>query len=221
MMARPYPLRAILLCRVSTKHAEQETSSERQLARLEAIALDRGWRVVGRISEKHSGAHVLDRPAVAAALDRIIANQADVLVVDHLFRLGRNVKELLQVIDTLAAVGGSFYDATHQIDTSGPIGRMVFTLAAAMGEYEIADRRRKIVEGLDRARARGSKLGQKRVVPLAVAARARALRDVGPDVRVPSWAEVCLLLRAEGLGKYSRGAISSNVWSLERAERGA
>src|ERR1700749_4216026 len=86
-MKRPEPLRAIILARVSTKHASQDTSPERKTARLEALALERGWRVVDRIVERHSGTGVTSRPAVAGALDKIIANKADVLLVDHLFRL--------------------------------------------------------------------------------------------------------------------------------------
>lgn len=216
-MNRPEPLRAIILARVSTKHASQDTSPERQTARLEDLARGRGWRVVDRVIERDSGARVTSRPAVAAALDKILANKADVLLVDHLFRLGRNARELLEVIDTLAACGGSFYDATHAIDTTGPLGRMIFTVYASIGEFEIADRRQKVREGLGRARARGRVLGRPRVLPLEVVQRAAELRmTTNAEGRSPSWAEVALLLQAERRGKYSRGAISTACWKLAR-----
>lgn len=217
-MIRPPPLRAILLCRVSTKHEEQDTSIERQLARLDLVARLRGWIVVDRVATRTSGATVIDRPDVGEALDKLIANKADVLVVDHLFRLGRNVKELLQVIDTLGACGGAFYDATHEIDTTTPNGRMVFTLVATMGEYQIRDQRRKIREGLDRARARGAKLGRKRVVPIDVAREAKALREEKTaEGRQLAWSEIALLLAAKGRGKFSRGALAINVARLDAA----
>lgn len=221
-MSRPIPLRAILLARVSTTHVEQDTSPDRQLARLDALATARGWTVVDRIVERTSGAQILDRPPVARALDRIVSFEADVLVVDHLFRLGRNVRELLEVVELLKSCGGHFCDASHNIDTTGPLGRLVFTLLAAVGEFEIQDRREKVNEGLARARARGVKLGKPSTVPDAVMRRAYELRhQEKADGELPSWNEVRLLLQAERLGKHSRGAISRGVKRLEDAAAAA
>jgi len=209
---RPKPYRAILLARVSTEHTSQDTSPDRQLANLERLAELHGWEVVDRIVERTSGAQILDRPPVARALDRIVNYEADVLVVDHLFRLGRNVRELLEVIDTLHAAGGHFFDATHKLDTSGPFGRLIFTLLAAVGEFEIEDRRGKIREGLARAVARGKKLGKPSSMTDAAKGRALALRlEPKTDGDPPSWNEIRLLLQAEGHGKHGRGTISRAV----------
>ncbi len=218
-MNRPDPLRAIILARVSTEHADQATSPDRQVARLEALALSRGWRVVDTVIEKTSGTKVIARPAVADALEKILSNMADVLLVDHLTRLGRNARELLEVVDTIRAAGGGFVDASNpSMDTTTPIGRVIFMVFAAFGEFEVSDRRIKIVEGLKRAKARGKTLGKKRVVPLEVLRRARELkRDESADGVEPSWAEVVTMLEAEGRGTYSRGAISAGVWVLDRA----
>ncbi len=216
-MNRPEPLRAIILARVSTTHAEQDTSTERQIARLDELARARGWRVVRRVVERESGTRVIDRPAVAAALDDVLANRADLLVVDHLWRLGRNTREVLQVVDTLAAAGGGFVDASNTtLDTTGPLGRMVLTIFAAIGELAAQEGRRKIREGLARARKRGRVLGRARVVPLAILERARVLRaEIRANGNAPSWAEVVLLLQAETGKRYSRGAISAGVWRLQ------
>lgn len=209
---RPHPLRAILLARVSTNHTDQDTSPDRQLARLEKLSEARGWEVVERIVERTSGSQILDRPPVARALDRIVDGRADVLVVDHLFRLGRNVKELLEVVEILKNSGGHFYDATHNVDTTGPMGRLIFTMLAAVGEFEVQDRKEKIYEGLARARERGVKLGKPSSIPDNVKARALALRlEERADGSVPSWNEIRLMLQAETKVKYSRGAISRAV----------
>lgn len=211
-MNRPHPLRAILLARVSTNHTDQDTSPDRQLARLEKIAEARGWEVVDRIVERTSGSQILDRPPVARALDRIVDGRADVLVVDHLFRLGRNVKELLEVVEILKNSGGHFYDATHNVDTTGPMGRLIFTMLAAVGEFEIADRKEKIMEGLARARERGVKLGKPSALSDAAKARALSLRlEEKADGSHYSWNEIRLLLQAENLAKVSRGAVSNAV----------
>jgi len=218
-MKRPDVPRAILLCRVSTTHDEQATSTDRQLARLEGIARTRGWRVVERHCEQASGARVVSRPAVASALDKILRGEADVLVVDHVFRLGRNVREMLEVVDALAACGGAFYEAERQIDTTGPLGRLVFTVYASIGEFEIADRRNKILEGLQRARDRGVVLGAKRKLSVEGALRAAEIRheNDAAGAAPPSWNEVMLRLNAEGVwGKQTRSTVATAVYNLER-----
>ena len=222
-MNRPRELRAILVARVSTTHAEQDTSPDRQIARLEALAAGRGWRVVRTVVERESGTRVLARPAIAAALDDIVSGRADVLMVDHLWRLGRNTREVLAVIDTIAAAGGAFVDASNTaLDTTGPLGRMIFTVFAAIGEMQAAETRQKIREGLARARKRGRVFGRPRKIPLAVLERARVLRtEPRADGRAPSWSEIALMIQAETRTKYSRGAISGGVWALERAAREA
>lgn len=224
MVTRPKPLRAILLARVSTDHEEQDTSPDRQLHRLGQLAEGRGWTVVDRVVEKASGTQVLDRPPVARALDRIVNFEADVLVVDHLFRLGRNVKEMLEVVDILKACGGHFYDATHGMDTTSPFGRMIFTVLGAVGEFQAADTREKILEGLKRARERGKTLGPPRTISAAALERACALRlEEKADGSHYSWNEIRLMLQAENHGKHSRGKISMAVTRLlkERTEGGA
>lgn len=212
-MTRKPPFRAILLARVSTDHPEQDTSPDRQLARLEQLAASKDWTVVDRIVERESGTSVLGRPAIVRALERILDGRADVLVVDHLFRLGRNVKEMLEVVDTLERDGAHFVDATHGMDTTSPFGRMIFTVLGAVGEFQAADGRAKIMEGLARARARGVRLGKPSKISDAAKARAVALRREENDDGSPrySWAEIRLQLQAEGHGKHSRGAIALAV----------
>lgn len=219
-MKRPEVARAILVARVSTKHEEQDASPERQLARLEALARVRGWIVVDRIVERESGARVVSRPAIAGALKKIIDQEADVLVVDHLYRLGRNTRELLEVVDLLAACGGAFVDASNpSLDTTGPLGRMVFTVFASIGQMQREETVQKIHEGLAHARRRGVKLGRRRTVPIAILEKARALRAIrrGSAGEAPSWGEIALLLQAETGKKYGRGALSRGVGRLEEA----
>jgi len=212
VVRRPSPLRAILLARVSTKHVEQAHSPDRQIANLREHCRRRGWEVVEIIIEKASGRQILDRPPVARALQRIFAYEADVLCVDHLSRLGRNAKEALEVLDMLRQVDAHLFDAHYELDTSAPFGRYMFTNWTALLELETADRRIKILEGLERAKRRGVKLGKPRRFTDAAARRALELRrEERADGSVPSWGEIALMLQAEGFGKHGRGAISRAV----------
>ncbi len=221
---RRHPLRAILLARVSTKHAEQEHSPDRQLARLEAIAKEHGWVVVDKIAEKASGRQILGRPPVARALQRIVDFEADLLVVDDLSRLGRNVREALEVIDILhhPGVNAELYEATHKLDTTNPLGRHIFATFASLLELETADRRRKILEGLDHARSRGVKLGKPSSITDAAKKRAVEMRcEEKPDGGTYSWNEIKQRLTDEGYGKYTRGTISRAVLRVLDERKGA
>lgn len=177
-------MKAVLLCRVSTRKEEQETSTDRQLARLEEIAKRRGWTVVARFSEEESG-RTMNRHAIQEALELVRRRRAQILVVDHLFRFGRNAKEMLDTVDALSAMGGALYEADHELDTTGPLGRLVFTILAAVGEFYVRDGSRKIREGQARARANGKRIGRKRTIDYRLTDRARELRAGGA-----SWSKV-------------------------------
>jgi len=168
--------RAILLARVSTSKEVQKKSIDRQLAALRATARARQWDVVLELLVDESGRNVIGREDVRQALDLITRRRADILAVDHMFRLGRNTKEMLETVDIIAAAGGNFYEQEREIDTTGPFGRFVFTVIAATGEFYVRDNSRKIREGLERARAQGRIGGRRPTIDYAKLPRARALR---------------------------------------------
>jgi DNA invertase Pin-like site-specific DNA recombinase len=66
-----------------------------------------------------------------------------------------------------------FISLHETIDTTTPMGRMMFSIAGAFAEFEHAVIRERIMDGLERAKAEGKKLGRpkkifdrKRVVDL-------------------------------------------------------
>jgi DNA invertase Pin-like site-specific DNA recombinase len=79
----------------------------------------------------------------------------DVLVVHELDRLGRDTLELIRTVRDLREKGVHLKVLTMPFDTRTPEGKLVFTIIAAMAQYE----RRLILErtmsGLARARERG------------------------------------------------------------------
>ncbi len=224
---RPEPLRAIILARVSTKKDSQETSPDRQIARLRLEAERRGWEVVEVIVEKASGAQILNRPPVARALAKIENYEADVLAVDHLFRLGRNAREALEVVHRLEEADAHFFDASNSLDTTGPLGKAMFTIFAAIGQLEIEDRREKILEGLARARARGAQIGKRSKVSAAAVDRAIELRAVDGTkengAAALSWAQVREKLIEERLctAGVKRTSIATAVANALAARKGA
>lgn len=90
--------------------------------------------------------------------------EEDTLVVWKLDRLGRNLKHLVATVDDLAKRNIGFKLLSGQgvnIDTSTPSGKMVFSIFAALAEFERELIRERTLAGLKAARARGRKGGRK------------------------------------------------------------
>jgi len=115
------------------------------------------------------------RPGLEACFKAL--QPGNTLIVWKLDRLGRNLKELVTMIDDLRQRQVGFKVLTGhgaQIDTTTPNGRLVFGLFAALAEFE----RELIVErtnaGLAAARARGRMGGRPRKVDVATLKMAAA-----------------------------------------------
>ncbi|PKO48950.1 MAG: DNA invertase [Betaproteobacteria bacterium HGW-Betaproteobacteria-4] len=108
--------------------------------------------------DKVSGTRA-DRPGLAKALE--ILCEGDTLVVWKLDRLGRSVKQLVDLVEELHKQGVQFKSLTDAIDTGTPSGRFFFHVMASLSEME----RELIVErtraGLEMARRLGRKGGRK------------------------------------------------------------
>jgi DNA invertase Pin-like site-specific DNA recombinase len=107
----------------------------------------------------------LDRPGLQEALSHL--RTADTLVIWKLDRLGRSVKGLITLTETLKARGIAFVSLQDKIDTTTPLGEFFFHVVGAFAQLE----RSLIVErtqaGLAAARARGRLGGRPRKVTKA------------------------------------------------------
>ena len=112
-----------------------------------------------KIFEDQTSGTRLERPGLTKLRD--ILRQGDVLVVWKLDRLGRSVKQLVNLVGELHQQGVQFRSLTDAIDTMTPSGRFFFHVMASLAEME----RELIVErtraGLDVARQLGRKGGRK------------------------------------------------------------
>lgn len=107
-----------------------------------------------KIFKEHiSGVHK-NRPEFKRALKHL--RSGDVLVVWKLDRLGRSLKELVQLAEDFKHRGINFHSLTEHIDTSSAMGSMVFNIMATFAQFErdlISERTK---AGLEAARKRGT-----------------------------------------------------------------
>ncbi|MBP6116043.1 MAG: recombinase family protein [Neisseriaceae bacterium] len=87
--------------------------------------------------------------------------KGDTLVVWRLDRLGRSVRDLVNIVNKLEASEINFESITEQIDTHTHTGRLIFHIFAALAEFERNLISERTFAGLEAARLRGRIGGRK------------------------------------------------------------
>ena len=93
------------------------------------------------------------RPGLTSALE--MARSGDTLVVWRLDRLGRSLKDLIQLTETLKQKSIGLQSLQESIDTTTSSGQLIFHLFGALAEFERNLIRERTNAGLTAARARG------------------------------------------------------------------
>jgi DNA invertase Pin-like site-specific DNA recombinase len=122
-----------------------------------------------------------DRPQ----LDKLMADarrrKFDVVLVWRFDRFARSSTHLLTALDEFRKLGLHFVSLHEAVDTSTPLGVMVFTIVAAVSQLEREIIRERVTAGLRRAKADGIKLG--RPVAQIDAVKLQEMRQQGHSLR--------------------------------------
>ena len=149
--------RAALYARVSTNHQDHAL----QLDALRQMAEQRGWTVTEYIDQASgSGAKL---PARDVMMSDARSGKIDVVAAWRFDRFARSTKDLLNALDSFQSWGVQFVSLQEGIDTTTPMGRMVFTIIGALAEFEKNLIRERVVAGLQSAKKRGKVLGRPKV----------------------------------------------------------
>ena len=138
-------------------------------------------------SDKSSGAKAA-RPGLSLALD--YARTGDVLVVWRLDRLGRSLKDLIEIVSALDERGIGLCSLQESITTTNNSGRLIFHLFGALAEFERNLIRERTTAGLVAARVRGHKGGRPKALNQAKRQLAVKLYTEGQYTIV----EICKLM---------------------------
>lgn len=108
--------------------------------------------------EKASGVKA-DRPELEKMMSQL--RKGDVVCIYKLDRLGRSLKNLLELVAEFEKRGVGLRSLTDAIDTTTPQGRLVLNIFASLAEFERDLIRERTKAGLEAARARGRKGGRR------------------------------------------------------------
>ena len=113
------------------------------------------------------------------------ARTGDTLVIWKLDRLGRSLRDLIEIVNRLEKRSVSFVCLTQNIDTRTPGGKLFFHIFGALAEYERELIRERTKAGLTAARARGRKGGRKPAMNAEEIEQARAMMN-NPKLKIKS-----------------------------------
>ena len=94
-----------------------------------------------------------ERPGLAAL--KAYIRSSDIVVVVRLDRLGRNLKDLVALVEEFEQQDVQFISLHEKIETTSSSGRLIFHLFTALAEFERNLIRERSLAGLKAARARG------------------------------------------------------------------
>ena len=176
--------KAIVYVRQSSAHqVRHNTGSQEWQYGLKARAGDLGWPDVTFIDQDLglSGGGGASRPGFEIMLDAVCNREVGIILSVDATRLSRNGREWHTLLEFCGVVGCLLADEQTVCDPRLPTDRMVLGMHGAMSELELANMRRRSVEGRNRKAARGELF-------LAVSAGYRRVGrnaiEKDPDLRV-------------------------------------
>jgi DNA invertase Pin-like site-specific DNA recombinase len=176
--------------RVSTKGHGQTTDT--QALALREYAKRRGFQIADEYRDEGISGAKDRRPE----LDRMMADarkrRFDAVLVARFDRFARSTKHLVLALEEFQSLGIDFISLNESIDTSTPMGRMVFTVIAAVAELERSIIQERVQAGVDRARRQGKRFGR----PAVIVDRHRLAQMKAAGTSIKAIAKECGIARA-------------------------
>lgn len=148
-----------IYARVSTT----DQTCDLQLRDLRAFCEQRAWQAIEYVDTGVSGAK-----ASREQLDRLMLDarrgKLSTVVVWRFDRFARSTKHLLDALEEFKALGIGFVSHQEAIDTTSPMGKLLFTIVAAMAEMERSILIERVRAGVTAAKAKGKSCGRPKKV---------------------------------------------------------
>ncbi len=192
-----------------TSTVEQAAGFEAQIARLRN-------EKCGRIFSEQLSSRSTERPELERAIDYIRDGDGDTLVVCKLDRLARSVHDALEIVERLRAKGASLKVLDSPLDMTTPTGQLIFSVLAAIAQFErdlMLERQR---EGIAKAKGEGKYPGQpphaQRKAPevLEMRSEGKTAREIAAALNISPRSVVRILAKSRVRDADLRGQITAD-----------
>ena len=115
--------------------------------------------------EKVSGKNVKDRQALQDMIDYV--REGDQVIVHSIDRLARDLRDLLNIVDTMIAKGVSLHFIKENLTFSGnddPFSKLTLSIAGAFASFDRDIIKSRQAEGIAKAKERGVYQGRKKQI---------------------------------------------------------
>ena len=197
-------------CGIYLRVSTDQQTTENQFRILQEVAQRSGWTIVQVFEDAGiSGAKSRDqRPGYDALLKAVHRREIDMVAAFAVDRLGRSLPDLVAFLGDIQARGCDLYLHSQAVDTSTPSGRMLFGLLSVFSEFERELVRARVNASLDRARARGVRLGRPPIAPIDLEPVRKRLQK-GQSIRV--------IARATGFSTATVQRVKRSMATVENA----
>ena len=145
------PKRAAAYVRVSSF----DQNTEAQETALQEYIQRRGWTVHTIYRDEGISGTKASRPALDELLRDCRRKAIDVVVVWKFDRFARSLTTLVSGLERCRALGMDFVSVTEAVDTSLPMGELMFQIVGAISQFERSLIAERVRSGLANARAKG------------------------------------------------------------------
>lgn len=172
-------------CGIYLRVSQDSQTTANQFHILQEVAARSGWTIVEVFEDAGiSGAKGRDkRLAYDALLKAVHRREINMVAAFAVDRLGRSLSDLVSFLSDIQARGCDLYLHQQAVDTSTPSGRMLFGLLSVFAEFERELVKARVHASLDRARARGVRLGRPPIASIDLEPVRKRLQK-GQSIRV-------------------------------------
>jgi DNA invertase Pin-like site-specific DNA recombinase len=148
---------AAIYARVSTLKGQDTVMQTREL---KEYCDRRGWKVAGEYVDVGFSGAKDSRPELNRLMADAHRREFSAVIVWKFDRFARSVSHLLRALETFRALGIEFVSLTEQVDTTTPVGKMIYTVLGSVSELERGIISERCRAGIRNARAKGKRIGR-------------------------------------------------------------
>jgi DNA invertase Pin-like site-specific DNA recombinase len=189
-------LRALSYGRVSTgRQASEGLSLDDQADKLADVVASRGWQHLEHVTDPGlSGKRLANRKGLLAALEKLDAGQADVLVASKIDRVSRSTEDFARLLNRADRKGWKIVVLDVDVDTSTAAGRLVVDVVSAAAQFESKRIGERVRDAHAVRRSQGKRAGQPPILPQEI-----RMRIYDDHVAGKSLSQIARDLDAEGI----------------------